>query len=150
MLSSRNWLLAASALLLFIFGLAIFIFTNQDQEPEQSFPATVNRDCAPWDGAAFTVMVQYDPATVIHVSIWRSPDLVFPSTFSFPDETGQIGNAYAFPELGPYTLLSGEASFQRVQQGTPLEGRFNLTSERGARFQGKFIAEWENQIVYCV
>lgn len=123
--------------------------TIQKQEPDFLFPATVNRDCAPWDGAAFTFMVQYDPATIIYISIWRSPDIKFPATFSFPKKTGQVGNAYILPEPGPYTLLSGEVSFQRVQEGMPLEGRFRLTSARGEIYEGTFTAEWGDQIVYC-
>ena len=93
--------------------------------------------------------VQYDPATVIYISIWRSPDIKFPSTFALPDDEKQIGNAYILPELGPYIPLSGDISFQRVEEGIPLEGRFNFTSEQGEQFEGGFVAEWGSQIVYC-
>jgi hypothetical protein len=116
---------------------------------EGNFQATVNRDCAPWDGAAFTVQVQFDSATVIYISIWQSPDILLPSTFKFQDETGRVGNAYILPELGPYTLLNGEVHLQRVQEGMPLEGRFRLTSAGGGKYEGRFTAEWLDQIVYC-
>lgn len=60
----------------------------------------------------------------------------------------QIGNAYILPELGPYTPLSGEVWFQRVEEGMPIEGRFSFTSERGEAYEGGFIAEWESQIAH--
>ena len=149
MMRSQNRFFLASALILLVLGFAIFIFSIRDQEPAQSLPATVNRDCAPWDGAAFTISIPYNTATFIYVSIWDSPDINFPSTFSFPDDSGQIGNAYSLSEVGPYIALSGEVSFPRVVEGIPLEGRFNLTSEGGERFEGRFVADWGSQIVYC-
>ena len=136
-------------LLITLFGIVLFTFYMRSQELEQAFPATINRDCAPWDGAAFTVSIPYDSVSNITVSIWQSPDIKFPSTFSLPDETGQVGHAYILSELGPLIPLNGEVSFQHVSEGTPVEGRFSLTSERGDAFDGKFVAEWEGQIVYC-
>lgn len=128
----------------------IFLFYSlPKQEPVQLFPATVNRDCAPWDGAAFTVSIRYDPTTTITISIWQSPDINFPTTFSFPDETGQIGYAYVLPQLDPLEELSGEVFFLRVDEGMLIEGRFNFTSERGGQFEGRFIAEWGNEVIYC-
>ena len=134
---------------LLILGIALFTISRRNREPVQVFHAIVNRDCAPWDGSAFTVSVQYDSATVIYISIWKSPDFIFPSTFSLPDETGQSGNAYILPELGLYTPLSGEVFFERVERGKPIEGKFSLTSATGMKFEGWFIAEWGDQVVYC-
>ena len=136
-------------LLAIILAVALFAFSIRSQELAQTFPATVNRDCAPWDGAAFTVSIRYDPITTITISIWKSPDIKFPSTFSFPDETGQVGYAYILPELGPLQQLSGEVSFWRVDGESPVEGRFDLLTEAGRQFRGQFKAEWGNEIVYC-
>jgi len=147
MMKSRTLFFIAIGLL--ILGIALFTFSRSHQESTQVFPATVVRDCAPWDGAAFTVSVQYDASATIYISIWQSPDFNFPATFSFPDETGQIGIVYILPELGPYTELRGEVSLESVGEGMPLEGRFNFTSERGGQFKGQFKAEWRNEIVYC-
>jgi hypothetical protein len=147
---ARRFALISLFVLLIAWLAGMWIFLGpSDREPASVLPATVNRDCAPWDGPAFTVSVRYDPKTVIYISIWRSPDIYPPSTFSFPDETGRVGNAYILPETGPYTLLSGEVSFQRVEAGTPIEGKFQFTSERGGLYEGRFTAMWGYQVIYC-
>jgi len=128
---------------------ALFTFSTRNQQPVQVFTATINRDCAPWDGSAFTMSISYDPGSVINISIWQSPDIKFASTFSFPDDTGRVGNAVYLSASGEYEQLSGKISFQRVEEGKPVEGTFSLMSERGEEFKGEFVAEWGNQLVMC-
>jgi hypothetical protein len=148
-MKSRALYLTAIGLLVLILGSVWFALSTRTQEPAQIFPATANRDCAPWDGAAFTVSIRYDPTTTITISIWKSPDIKFPSTFSFPDETGQVGYAYILPELDPLGQLSGEVFFWRVDGESPVEGQFDLVTDSGQQFKGQFKAEWGNEIVYC-
>jgi hypothetical protein len=111
--------------------------------------ATVNRDCAPWDGSAFTISIHYDPTTTITISIWQSTDINIPTTFTFPDATGQIGYTYILPELDPLQQLSGTIFFWRVEEGSPVEGRFEFVTEAGQQFEGQFKAEWDEQIAMC-
>jgi hypothetical protein len=134
---------------LLIFFLAWFFLSTGDQQPTQVFPATINRDCAPWDGAAFTVSVPYDSTSTITVAIWQSPDIKLPSTYSFPDPTGSVGNAVSLSPFGEYEQLSGKVSFGPVEEGRPVEGEFSLRSESGEHFKGKFEAHWRDEIVYC-
>jgi len=136
-------------LAILVLGITCFTFPKRDQETKQVFPATIGRDCAPWDGSAFTLSIQYDPASTIMISIWQSPDIKLPSTFSFPDETGRAGQAYILSELDPLTPLSGKIFFQRVDRESPVEGEFDLRDENGIHFKGNFIAEWEHKPVYC-
>jgi hypothetical protein len=136
-------------LLLLILGITGLIYLTRDQESGQVFPATINRDCAPWDGSAFTVSISHDSISTIEVSIWKSPDIKLPTTLSFPDESGRIGNAVHRSQIGLAEQLTGKLFFWRVEQGTPIEGEFNFTSGRGGRFEGKFRAEWGNQIAMC-
>ena len=147
MMKSRTLFFIAIGLL--ILGIALFTFSRRNQEPEQVFPATINRDCAPWDGSAFTVSVQMDGGTVIDISIWQAPDIKFSKTFLFPDDTGQVGNASLLLANGEYEALSGEVRFEGVSQGMPIEGRFSLKSERGGVYVGRFEAEWSSQVVMC-
>ncbi|MDX1378380.1 MAG: hypothetical protein R3307_05995 [Anaerolineales bacterium] len=144
-------ILLAVGIGLLLLGITYFTYSARDKEPLQTFPATIDNDCAPWDGTAFTISVQYDPATVIYISIWRAPDIRFPSTFPMPDdvEAEQDGYAYILPELGPFVPLNGEVSLERVEAGKPVEGRFSFTSGRGDHFEGQFIAEWGNEMVLC-
>jgi hypothetical protein len=132
-----------------IIGLLWFYRATNKQENLAVLPATINRDCAPWDGAAFTLSVRYDPATTLNISIWESPDIKFPATFSFPDETGQSGHAYILSELDSLIQLSGKVFFWRVEQGNPVEGEFDLRGENGKRFKGMFRAEWESIGAMC-
>ena len=144
----RTQFLIAIGLLILILGITWISFSTRDQGPAQVFPATINRDCAPWDGSAFTVSVPID-GELINISIWQSPDIKLPARFSFPDETGQIGFAYILPELDPLQQLSGDVFFLRVEDGIPVEGEFDLLTEAGQQFKGKFEAQWGNEIVYC-
>ena len=89
MMKSQKMLVLAVGLL--ILGLALFTFFARDEASLPMFSATVHRDCAPWDGVAFTVSIPYHSESVITISIWKSPDIKFPTTFSLPDEAGQVG-----------------------------------------------------------
>lgn len=134
---------------LLILGIALFAFFTRNQEPLRTFPATVNRDCAPWDGSAFRVLVQMEAGAVINISIWQAPDIQFSKTFIFPEDTGQIGNVSLVLANGEYESLSGEVRLEGVSEGKPFAGRFNLKSERGGMYVGQFEAEWDNQIALC-
>jgi len=126
-------------------------FYHPFSKPEllQVFPATVMGDCAPWDGAAFTISVQYDPGRTIIISIWKSPDISYRVTYTFPDKSGKVGNAYLAPELSSYASLEGKVTLQRVSVDTPIEGEFRLKSERGELFEGMFKAGWEDTMILC-
>ena len=147
MLRSRTLFVIAISLLLL--GISIFTFTTRKQEPAQIFPATVNRDCAPWDGSAFSLSIRISDDTIIYISIWQSPDILFPKSFSFPDDTGQVGNATYQSVNGEYETLSGSVWFESVSEEKPIAGRFSLKSERGGQFEGQFIAAWTHHIVLC-
>ncbi len=147
MMKSRTAFVITIGLL--ILGIALFTFSTRTQEPAQIFPATINRDCAPWDGSAFTVSIPTNDGIIIHISIWQSPDIKLPVTFSFPDNTGQVGNASLILPAGMPQQLSGEVSYLRVDSESPVEGEFNLKDESGKQFNGKFKAEWGNEIIMC-
>jgi hypothetical protein len=145
----RISLYASIIFILIALGGIWLFFTLQNRAALQVFPATVNRDCAPWDGTAFTVSIPMNNGATLDISIYRSPDIKLPISFSFPDETMRDGNALLLLTVGSPEPLTGRVWFQRVGPGQPIEGRFHLRSERGERFDGKFIAEWEKQAVYC-
>ena len=147
LMKSRTLFFVAIGLL--ILGIAFFTFSARNQEPVQVFPATVNRDCAPWDGSAFRVTVPLSDGAVIDIAIWQAPDINFSKTFSFPDDTGQVGNASLRSASGEYEQLSGTVFFQRVDEESQVAGGFKLVTETGQRFEGQFKAEWGNQIIMC-
>ena len=136
-------------LVLLILGSSLYTFATLNQNPTPVFSAMVNRDCAPWDGSAFTVSIPISDGTIIYISIWQSPDMTFPKSFSFPDDTRQVGNAMYQSVNGEYETLSGRVWFEGVSEEKPIEGRFSLKSERGGQFEGQFRANWSHQIMLC-
>ena len=147
-MAPRNQLLLIVAVLALFLGIALLTFLRWDEEPAQVYPATIDRDCAPWDGAAFTVSIPLDNGG-IRISIYRSPELRLPATFTFPDETLMEGNASLLLPIAMPEPLNGRVSFLRVEHGIPVEGAFDLVTQSGREFKGKFQAEWGNQVVYC-
>lgn len=135
-------------LILIITAIAWYAFAARNQRPVQIVSATINRDCAPWDGSAFTVSVPMQ-GKGITISIYRAPDLILPATFVFPDDTLNIGNALLILPIGSPEPLAGKVHFERVGQDIPVEGKFDLVTNTGEHFKGKFIAEWGNKIIYC-
>ena len=146
----RTQFLITICVLILILAITWISFSSRDQKPMQTFPATIHRACAPWDGPAFTVFIPLDDGNVMQIFIWQAADIKFPVTFAFPDETGQIGFAYIGPIVEPLQQeQSGEVSFQRVEEDMPVEGEFDFKIENGERFIGKFKAEWDNGIAMC-
>ncbi len=115
------------------------------QTPLPIFQATVNHDCAPWDGGAFTILIPYDSASTLQVSIWEPVELDRLVTFSFPDESGRVG--YAVLNTGE--PLNGKVSLRNLREGTQMEGEFDLSTDSGTRFNGKFIATWGDFVPLC-
>lgn len=126
-----------------------FFSRSRAETPAQVYPAVVNRDCAPWDGSAFTISIPLEDGSNVAISIYRSPDIRRSTSFSFPDESMREGNALLLLPVGTPEPLRGNAWFRRVEPGMPVEGRFQLWNEAGAQFEGRFVAEWGNEIVYC-
>jgi hypothetical protein len=147
-MKSRTLFLTAAALLVMI-GVLLFALLSLDGETLPIFPATINRDCAPWDGAAFTVLIPLEEGETIQISIYRSPDIQLPSRYSFPDASMQEGHAQLLLPVDAPEPLTGNVTFQRVEQGATVQGQFGLATQTGRQLQGEFLAEWGNEIVYC-
>jgi hypothetical protein len=148
-MKSRISLYVLLGLLLIALGGIWFFYGGENRTPLHVFSATINRDCAPWDGGAFTVSIPLRNGSSMAISIFRSPEIKLPASFSFPDESMRDGNALLLPPVGPPEQLTGKVWFQRVEQGIPIEGRFQFQTEIGTQFKGRFIAEWGNEIIYC-
>jgi hypothetical protein len=136
------------SLILLITWIVWYTFSTRHQIPVQIISATINRDCAPWDGSAFTVSIPMQDAGIT-ISIYQSPDIQLPTTILFPDATLSVGNTMLILPIGSPEQLTGKVYFQRVSQDVPVEGTFDLVTKAGERFKGQFIAEWGNEIIYC-
>ena len=147
-MSNRTSLLIFLALITIGAGIVLFRVLGKDAEPGQTFAATIDRDCAPWDGSAFTVTVPLQDMR-ISISIYQAPALQARTSFRFPDDTMKVGNALLNLPLGSPETLSGIVSFQGVVQERPVECQFDLMTNDGQRFHGKFVASWGNEVVLC-
>jgi hypothetical protein len=133
---------------LLIISIVWYTFSTRKLTAARVYPATINRDCAPWDGSAFTISIPLQEKGIT-ISIYQPPDLKFPTAFLFPDDTMNVGNALLILPIGSPEQLTGNVSFQGVGQDIPVEGQFELVTNAGEHFKGKFVAEWKNEIVYC-
>jgi hypothetical protein len=130
-------------------GMIWVIRSMKDQDNMKVFDATINRECAPWDGAAFKVSIPYEAGSVIEISVWRSPDIKSPTAFTFADQNGKTGDAFYVSLFGTAEPASGIVSFKKVEEDGPVQGEFNLRTDNGYQVQGKFHAIWENKIAIC-
>ena len=149
MTKSRAQLSFFLGVLILVLGIAFYIFSQRAQADAQIFPATIHSDCAPWDGSAFTVQISWQDETVIDISIWQSPEINFPKTFSFPDITEQVGNAILTHPDGLSESLSGIIRFKQVDRANPVEGRFELKTASEKPINGQFKADWEEFMALC-
>jgi hypothetical protein len=145
----QNRFFLVMGVIILVLGIALYAFLQRDQIPSQVFPAKIHRDCAPWDGSAFTVQIPWQNGTVIDISIWQSPEINLSKTFSFPDDTGQVGNAILIDSTDSPTPLSGTVFFSGVDASTPVEGKFDLRDTAGNQYKGLFHAEWQELMVLC-
>lgn len=148
----RLWIPLTIGMLILILGSIILSLQARDAVPPQVFSAIINRDCAPWDGSAFTITIPLQGApshSAISISIWQSPNIAFPASFNFPDESGQTGSAVYRSAPDTWEQLQGKVSFRRVQPGDPVEGFFSFSTKGGEIFEGRLVATWGDQIVYC-
>ena len=146
----RNQFLITIGVLILILSITWISFSSRGQVPVQTFPATIHKACAPWDGPAFTVFISLNDGNIMQIFIWQAADIPVPVTFAFPDQTGQLGFAYIGPINEPLQQeQSGEVSFTRVEEGMPVEGEFNFETENGKQFRGRFKAEWVKEPAMC-
>ena len=145
----RTQFLIVLGMLMLILGIAWLTYPGRRLQPKPILSATIHRDCAPWDGAAFSVSIPMENGTVVEISIWKSPDIKFPVHYSFPDRTSTVGNAVLLASTGEVQQLSGDVRFSGVEEGQAVEGEFRLQSESGKLIEGNFSAEWGDLVASC-
>lgn len=136
--------------------------TNFEKERTE-LSATVEHDCAPWDGAAFGLWIPAarfggNPDSWIYLRIWQDPDKS-KTSFVFSDKTGKIGNvryylALKSPQLivwekQPHQELKGQVRFIRINESESVLGEFDFLSEKSIHLKGNFEARWINKMALC-
>jgi len=111
--------------------------------------ATINRDCGPADGPAFTVELPMETRGRVVVSIWQAPEIGGRERFTLTDPTDATGSATLFTSADAFEPLSGTITFEGVKRERPVQGELRLISASGEVFEGSFTAEWGDFQAYC-
>ena len=126
---------------------------------------TSEHDCAPWDGAAFSLWIPAErfggrSNSWIYFRIWKAPEKS-QTTFIFPDQSQEprVGTVIYYLDLKspqsivwqkqPRQELKGKASFFRVNRNEPVLGEFDFLSEKNIHLKGSFEAQWINKGARC-
>ena len=125
--------------------------------------ASVEHDCAPWDGLAFTIWI---PTTEpngksqgwIRISIWQTPE-VSGRSFTFPDTSQRIGTATYWPQLKSraqvilsqhvHEDLAGKLHFTRLNDRDSALGEFEFVTGSNTHLAGRFEAAWARRVIEC-
>jgi hypothetical protein len=108
------------------------------------------RDCAPWDGPAFTLLLPApgvgDRRDVpLWISIWQAPAIRTPRPLPLPVGS-KLGAAVLHPPRGQVQLLQGSVRIEKAVPEVPVRGQFDLHSPLGARYRGRFLAPWRGDV----
>jgi hypothetical protein len=140
-------------------GPLVALSTNKNGKQE----ATVEADCAPWDGPAYTIWVPAGkvggkPNSWISISIWQAPDQSATS-FTYPDLTGKGGHATYWPNLKSHEQviwskqshenLAGKLYLTSINGHKSILGEFDFSTEKDVPLKGKFESRWSNKIAIC-
>src|SRR5215211_5875000 len=77
----RTQFLLIVGILVLILGSAWYMYPGRQPEPARDYVATIQQDCAPWDGAAFAVKIPLENGENIEIAIWEAPAIQFEKTF---------------------------------------------------------------------
>ena len=133
--------------------LAAVTVARAAQEPRLS-PAIAWRDCAPWDGPAFTVAVGREGATSVdparpwlRISIWQEAGTRHGVTYRFPDTTQKLGaveyGGTAFPSV------NGTVTFPSAVSEEVVAGSFDFMTPDGRHLAGRFRGGWRPVAALC-
>jgi hypothetical protein len=137
------------ALLALVMPLLSAACTPTAAPPQPIVPATINRDCAPWDGPAFTILVPQAGGDQVIISIWSAPDFRGRTTHTFAKDPDRVGSAGLRDPAGNWRPLTGTAVLGAVQPGQPVQGEYRLLLATGEVFSQSFLAEWESLQALC-
>lgn len=118
-------------------------------QPAPALAATINRDCGPADGPAFTVEIPMEARGRLVVSIWQAPEIDGRARFTLTNPTDATGSATLFSSADSFEPLSGTITFQGVNPNRPAKGDLRLITASGEVFEGAFTAEWGDFQAYC-
>lgn len=139
-----------------VFGVASALLActadRADGPSELGFPLVyVHDDCAPWDGAALSLVLAHEPVThrfdvpypSLAVTSYRPPSPPAGGSFEWRGEAPDVGHARWCDEPGECTApVLVSVHFDRYQRSPDrLTGRLRIELEDGSVTAGRFEAE---------
>jgi hypothetical protein len=141
---------AVTALLLWALAIPVS-FAGQS-----AIGGTIDVSSAPWDGAAYALILSLEPLdppkSVLRIDLWGHPASAGPLTVKFTgheDPGGGPGRGegrVSFQEIlnkSSPVPLSGRVVFDRLEEGKPVTGHYELnTLDQSRGFKGFFRLRW--------
>ena len=125
--------------------------------PKPFTHATAMGDCAPWDGAAVSILLTTGPvdsnvqpsAPFLGLAIWKSRADLGSTAFAWPSAE-QVGAASYCPTAGSCEAAdSGRVQFRATGGDSALVGEFELSFKNRGHLEGGFRATWIQRQVLC-
>lgn len=125
--------------------------------PEPFTHATAMQDCAPWDGAAVSILLTTAPldSTLmptepwIHLYIWRDRAALANGVFVWPSDE-QVGAGSECPTADSCEAAqTGMVRFRESEGDSILVGEFELTFRNDEPLAGGFRAVWLTRQTFC-
>ena len=125
--------------------------------PEPFTHATAMRDCAPWDGAAVSILLTTAPldstmvpmAPYLHLAIWRDPASLENGLFVWPSDEQVGAGSYCATADSCEAAQAGMVQFRATGDDSTLVGEFELNFRNEDPFTGGFRAVWLPHTVLC-
>jgi hypothetical protein len=125
--------------------------------PKPFTNATAMSDCAPWDGAAVSILLTTGPVDsaaqpsppFLRLAIWKSRASLGSGVFAWPSDE-QVGAAsYCVTGESCEAADTGRVQFRDTGGDSALAGQFELSFKNQGQVAGGFRAIWVEHRVMC-
>ncbi|HEV8125397.1 MAG TPA: hypothetical protein VGP80_14210 [Gemmatimonadales bacterium] len=131
--------------------------TELNQLPKPFTHATAMGDCAPWDGAAVSILLTTGPVDsaaqpsppFLRLAIWKSRASLGSGVFAWPSDE-QVGAAsYCVTGESCEAADTGRVQFRDTGSDSMVVGEFQLSFKNQGPVAGGFRAVWLEHRVLC-
>jgi len=139
----------------------LFACSNSTSElgelPKPFTHATAMGDCAPWDGAAVSILLTTGPvdSTVqpsppfLRLAIWKSRSSLGSNVFAWPSDEPVGAASYCATADSCEAADTGRVQFGETGSDGTLVGKFELSFRNKGPVAGGFRAAWQERRVLC-
>jgi hypothetical protein len=126
--------------------------------PEPFTHATAMWDCAPWDGAAVSILLTTEPVTDstavigsphVRLSVWRSPTALENVSIRWPADPVEATASWCENDQTCEAATAGVVRFHEVKADSIAAGEFRLAFAGRDSVIGGFRAGWLHRQMLC-